>query len=218
MLAAVHHPKSCHLSCLPAVANPSVPTRKQLVPFTDALYKRARRRGRRAGAAGRLNVQAISMPRSWHAFRMDLRYSWVNVQDQFWSLPFIAAAVQRWKQIQRPIVETYLRLWTIVQRWGQDRLHEYDDFCTQENMREWKWRRKNEAEWDMWRRIVLGAVGVMFTVIWEAIVPTSVFWALIPPLWAAWTLYDNWIQSPFMLGLLIMLPLKFPPFGPWRWF
>lgn len=63
-----------------------------------------------------------------------------------------------------------------------------------------------------------GAAGVMFTVIWEAIVPTSVFWALIPPLWAAWTLYDNWIQSPFMLGLLIMLPLKFPPFGPWRWF
>lgn len=63
-----------------------------------------------------------------------------------------------------------------------------------------------------------GFAGVFFTVVWEAIVPTSLFWALVPPLWLAWSLYDNWIASPFMLGLLIMLPLKFPPYGPIRVF
>ena len=48
--------------------------------------------------------------------------------------------------------------------------------------------------------------------------PTSIFLAWGPPLFLSWVLYDNWLMSPFTLGLLIIMPFKFPPFGTWTWF
>ncbi|KAK9799393.1 hypothetical protein WJX73_000763 [Symbiochloris irregularis] len=171
----------------------------------SACRSQSRTRGSRS-----LRIQAISVPRNWHAFRMGFKYKLVELQDQFWNLPAVNAVTQKYKQVQQPIAAAILHYLAILSAWWQDVSYHYGRFCTDETMREWKWRRKHEAEWDMWKRILLAAVGLVVTVIWEAIVPTNFFLAVVPPLFVSWALYDNWLMSPFILGLIIMLPLKFP--------
>lgn len=55
------------------------------------------------------------------------------------------------------------------------------------------------------------------TVVWEVLVPVSFLWAVALPVHCAWSLYDRPIFNPITVGLLLMLPLKFYPGGPFRW-
>lgn len=53
--------------------------------------------------------------------------------------------------------------------------------------------------------------------LWEAVTPVSLALAVLPPLWVAWSLHDNLLRSPIFYGMLLMMPLKFVPGGPFRW-
>ena len=59
--------------------------------------------------------------------------------------------------------------------------------------------------------------GIASVMLWEAITPVSFALAVLPPLWVAWSLHDNLLRSPIFYGMLLMMPLKFVPGGPFRW-
>ena len=53
--------------------------------------------------------------------------------------------------------------------------------------------------------------------LWELVTPASFVLAVLPPLWVAWALHDNVFKSPIFYGMLLMAPLKFPLWAPFRW-
>ena len=59
------------------------------------------------------------------------------------------------------------------------------------------------------------------TLIWEALVPAAVAWAIAVPLYFVLTSYElsfrGLLLNPIMVGLVLMLPLKFYPGMPVRW-
>ncbi len=57
----------------------------------------------------------------------------------------------------------------------------------------------------------------MAVIFYEAITPVSVLIAVGPPLWVAWALHGNVLKAPTFWALIAMLPLKFPPFHPFKW-
>ena len=59
--------------------------------------------------------------------------------------------------------------------------------------------------------------GIASVVLWEVLTPVSLALAVLPPLWVAWALHDNLLTSPILWGMLVMMPLKFVPGGPFRW-
>ena len=61
------------------------------------------------------------------------------------------------------------------------------------------------------------AAGVLATFLYEAITPVSVAIAVLPPLWVAWALHDNILKAPIFWALVVMMPLKFPLFHPFKW-
>jgi hypothetical protein len=67
----------------------------------------------------------------------------------------------------------------------------------------------------MWRPFL--CAGIASVMLWEVVTPVSLALAVLPPLWVAWSLHDNLLRSPIFYGMLLMLPLKFVPGGPFRW-
>ena len=61
------------------------------------------------------------------------------------------------------------------------------------------------------------AAGILAVIFYEAITPVSVLIAVGPPLWVAWALHGNVLKAPTFWALIAMLPLKFPPFHPFKW-
>ena len=59
--------------------------------------------------------------------------------------------------------------------------------------------------------------GILAVIFYEAITPVSVLIAVGPPLWVAWALHGNVLKAPTFWALIAMLPLKFPPFHPFKW-
>ena len=81
------------------------------------------------------------------------------------------------------------------------------------------WRLASDAGTRMQQELIGMTLiaGIFATVLYEAITPVSVLIAVLPPLWAAWALHDNILKAPIFWALIFMLPLKFPPFFPFKW-
>jgi hypothetical protein len=48
-------------------------------------------------------------------------------------------------------------------------------------------------------------------------VPVSFTLALLLPLYYSWVVWDRWWVSPVFIGMLVMAPFKFVPWG-WAYF
>eukprot|EP01024_Parvocaulis_polyphysoides_P017283 TRINITY_DN17640_c1_g1_i1.p1 TRINITY_DN17640_c1_g1~~TRINITY_DN17640_c1_g1_i1.p1 ORF type:complete len:224 (+),score=9.47 TRINITY_DN17640_c1_g1_i1:42-713(+) len=96
-----------------------------------------------------------------------------------------------------------------TRKWYRDFKEDYSAFTMAEVKRQWKFRNHTELEKEYWIAVLLALRDIFLTMVWEAFVPVSWFWAVILPLVTAWIVYDHWYFSPITVGLLIMWPMKF---------
>lgn len=101
--------------------------------------------------------------------------------------------------------------------WWGIRNERYREFIADETRRKWEWQCRHEDEAAFWTSVVNGIIGIFATVLYEAVTPVSVLIAVVPPLWVAWALHENILKAPIFWALVVMMPMKFPPFHPFKW-
>lgn len=118
----------------------------------------------------------------------------------------------------RAALQPVVNVWNALQAWYDGQYWKFIEFTEEETKRKWKWQHCTEAQKQFWVDAKAALTGFVMTVVYQALVPPSVFWAVLLPLHLAWILHDNMWTSPITLGILVMAPLKFVPWGGWRFF
>lgn len=65
--------------------------------------------------------------------------------------------------------------------------------------------------------LVVCCAGFLAVIFYETITPVNIIITVLVPLWVAWAFSKNILKSPILWGIIVMLPLKYPPGIP-IWF
>ncbi|KAK9824210.1 hypothetical protein WJX72_008561 [[Myrmecia] bisecta] len=219
-VACIHTNTFARRPLRPLPAFPQPFSRLQLPPALSARpCHGAGARQRRTHVCIHATARSLSLNQRWRALKFGLKDAASQAQRQILSWPLTQQALHLLQLFNSKLGPLYRVLDAV--RWLLAQIGEsYEEFVNEETKRQWRWKRKTEKELKFWIDVKNFVLVLLMTMFWETIVPVSFFLALVIPVWAAWAVYDDrpiFLLSPVGLGLLIMLPLKFTLFGPFKW-